>query len=321
MAMISKISIQLHMSSEIVNMSKSKKGEGFMNSAINKLPIELHLPMYQYCGPGTDLKKRLARGDPGINKLDAACKEHDIAYDKYQTDDAERTKADEILASRAWDRVISLNAGIGERSNALGVAAAMKAKIGLAKLGGGMSRMTPKTKKKKTKKKSSKKLGGGMSLKTKKVKKMKKSKKKKCCSFKTLVQKTGNYVKSVQPTTQTELINTAIAAAKRIKKSIGKISQPRVIPIPKTGGVLPLVPIFAGLSALGSLMGGGVAVSRAVMSANEAKRTLEESRRHNRHLEAIAIGNSSKQGSGLYLKPYRKGYGIYLKPYPQSKNP
>lgn len=56
------------------------KGKGFVNNLINKLPIELHLPGYQYCGPGTNLKKRLARGDPGINELDKACKEHDIAY-------------------------------------------------------------------------------------------------------------------------------------------------------------------------------------------------------------------------------------------------
>ncbi|WP_221935836.1 hypothetical protein, partial [Klebsiella pneumoniae] len=55
-----------------------------VNTAIDALPLELHLPGgYQYCGPGTKLKHRLARGDTGINKLDEACKEHDIAYSKY----------------------------------------------------------------------------------------------------------------------------------------------------------------------------------------------------------------------------------------------
>lgn len=29
-----------------------KKGKGIVNSVINKLPIELHLPNYRFCGPG-----------------------------------------------------------------------------------------------------------------------------------------------------------------------------------------------------------------------------------------------------------------------------
>lgn len=37
---------------------------------------------YQYMGPGTELKKRLARGDPGINRLDKIAKQHDIDYSK-----------------------------------------------------------------------------------------------------------------------------------------------------------------------------------------------------------------------------------------------
>ena len=32
-------------------------------------------------GPGTYLKKRLARGDPGINRLDRIAKDHDMDYD------------------------------------------------------------------------------------------------------------------------------------------------------------------------------------------------------------------------------------------------
>ena len=68
----------------IVHKRKStqRRGKGLVNSIINKLPVELHIPVYQYCGPGTKLKARLARGDPDINPLDAACKEHDIAYSK-----------------------------------------------------------------------------------------------------------------------------------------------------------------------------------------------------------------------------------------------
>ena len=35
---------------------------------------------YQYLGPGTFLKKRFARGDPGINRLDRIAKQHVIDY-------------------------------------------------------------------------------------------------------------------------------------------------------------------------------------------------------------------------------------------------
>ena len=49
---------------------------------LNKTGIEFHWPGYQYMGPGTHLKKRLARGDPGINRLDRIANAHDIDYDK-----------------------------------------------------------------------------------------------------------------------------------------------------------------------------------------------------------------------------------------------
>ena len=55
---------------------------------------ELHWPGMQYLGPGTLLKKRLARGDPGKNRLDRIAKQHDIDYskakslqDKWKADD------------------------------------------------------------------------------------------------------------------------------------------------------------------------------------------------------------------------------------------
>ena len=108
-----------------------------VNTAIDALPIELHLPGgYQYCGPGTKLKQRLDRGDPGINKLDQACKEHDIAYSKH-SDSANRSIGDRVLAEKAWQRVKSSDASIGERAAALAVTAAMKTKTSI---GGGRKR-------------------------------------------------------------------------------------------------------------------------------------------------------------------------------------
>ena len=55
-----------------------------INRAVDALPVELHLPGYRFCGPGTKLKERLARGERGINELDEACREHDIAYARYK---------------------------------------------------------------------------------------------------------------------------------------------------------------------------------------------------------------------------------------------
>ena len=44
--------------------------------------MEFHWPGYQFMGPGTHLKKRLARGDKGINRLDRIACQHDIDYGK-----------------------------------------------------------------------------------------------------------------------------------------------------------------------------------------------------------------------------------------------
>lgn len=119
-----------------MKFSKDKhyKGAGFINKLIDKLPVELHIPSYNFCGPGTKLSKRLARGDKGINLLDEACKEHDIAY-SLSKDTKTRNTADNILANQAWDRVKSPDSTIGEKLAALSVAGIMKSK---SKLGMGI---------------------------------------------------------------------------------------------------------------------------------------------------------------------------------------
>ena len=104
-----------------------------INRAVDTLPVELHLPGYRFCGPGTRLEERLARGERGINELDEACREHDIAYAKYK-DNNRRRIADRILADKAWQRVKSWNSSVSERAYAAAVAAAMKTK---SAIGGG----------------------------------------------------------------------------------------------------------------------------------------------------------------------------------------
>jgi len=64
---------------------------------------EYHLPGYNFCGPGTELVKRLARGDNPINDLDAGCLVHDIVYADTKDKDT-RVKADHVL-SRVAEKI------------------------------------------------------------------------------------------------------------------------------------------------------------------------------------------------------------------------
>lgn len=250
-------------------MIAHKRGEGFVNNLINKLPIELHVPGYQYCGPGTKLTKRLARGDQGINALDAACKEHDIAYSKNRDNLVARHAADKILTEKAWKRVLASDASLGEKATAWAVANTMKAKTKL-----------------------------GMGIKKKLKKKV--SLKQIIRAAKASMLPGANAV--------TTALKGARAAVKNAggKKNI---QSPRVLPVPaKIGGFLPfLIPVFAGLSAAGALAGGAAGIAKAVNDANSGKRALEESKRHNTAMETIALGKGLylkpyKNGMGLRLK-------------------
>lgn len=120
-----------------VKKVRKRAGCGLINSVIDLLPFELHLPTYHFCGPGTRLDVRLARGDPGINVLDAACKEHDLAYRASKRDNKPelRRAADEILFRKAMQRVTSPHASVAEKLAALVVAGAMKGKL---MIGGGI---------------------------------------------------------------------------------------------------------------------------------------------------------------------------------------
>jgi hypothetical protein len=263
----------------IYSKNSKKGGKGLVNTLINRLPFELHLPGYHFCGPGTKLTKRLERGDKGINLLDEACKEHDIAYS--QTNDIKgRHAADKILGERALARLQAKDATFGEKAAALGISGAMKIK---RKLGMGLKKKLPRKIVR----------GRGISL-SQAISKARKSVRGK--KFRSLNASIRSALKSIK--------NRKVLPPKR-----------RIIPIPKSGGFLPLIPLFAGLSALGALGGGAAGIAKAVNDAKAAQKTLDEATRHNKTMEEIAIG---KKGSGLYLKPYKTGCGLYLKPY--SKN-
>lgn len=197
-----------------------KRGAGVLNTLINKLPIELHIPGYNYCGPGTRLEKRLLRGDRGVNKLDEACKQHDIAYSQSKIL-ADLHEADRILAEQASQRLKSSDASIGEKIAALGVKSAMSAKVKLG-MGCGSKRM------------------------------------RKALSFKDVVKRARLVL---QKSKEKDLKNAARVAFNSVKNIKRQIRKPRIIPIPKSGGLLPLIPLFAGLSVLGALSGGAAGIT------------------------------------------------------------
>lgn len=111
------------------------RGRGLINTLINKLPFELHIPGYNFCGPGTKLAKRLAEGSKPVTKLDDACMLHDIEYSKHKGLE-ERHAADKRLAEAAASRITAKDASLGEKAAALGITGIMKAKT---KFGMGLS--------------------------------------------------------------------------------------------------------------------------------------------------------------------------------------
>lgn len=65
-----------------------------------------------------------------------------------------------------------------------------------------------------------------------------------------------------------------------------------------TGGFLPLV--FAGLGALGALLGGGASIATSIVNAKNKGEELAELKRHNRSIEDLEAGVSRMNvGSGL----------------------
>lgn len=235
------------------------------------------------------MEKRLSRGDKGINPLDAACKDHDIAYMSKNSSD--RYDADKKLQKAAMKRLIAKDASLGERATAVGVALSMKAKRLLTKKGKGLKTKTKTIRKNKSK--------------AKKV------------TFNTLIKNAKMVIKKSKPTTIRSAIEVAVDSVKQTKKK-KSVTKPRIIKVPThSGGILPLIPIFAGLSALGSIAGGASGIVNTINQYRNAQKQLEENKRHNNMLEAIAIGNH-KTGKGFYLQSSNTGNGFFLAAHPKK---
>lgn len=235
------------------------------------------------------MEERLARGDKGINGLDEFCKDHDIAYSKHK-DSSERYKADQKLKEGAISRMFSKDASLGERAASLLVSTAMKAKTGLSKFGMGMAH----------------------SKRQKKAKKPKKTAKRKCSkkiAFSALVKDAKNGIKKAKAQTVGAAIVAALRSAKKSRK--GKtVTMPRVIKVPSfSGGVLPILPILAGVSAAGNIYSTVSSIVKTLRNIRSGKENIHHSQ-----------GGEQKVGSGLYLGVQKRGIGMYLRPHSKNFN-
>lgn len=116
----------------------TQEGGGPIDWVISNLPGEMHITdmgddgkvqKAHYCGPGTDLEKRLARGDPGINELDReGCKPHDIWYRDHPN--AKERHIDDKRLAKVADRIAADKSKPAmQRRKAKLVSAVMKGKV------------------------------------------------------------------------------------------------------------------------------------------------------------------------------------------------
>lgn len=213
--------------------------------------------------------------------MDAACREHDIAYAKYNDSD-HRYKADLKLKEAANKRVAALDSSIGERAAAVTVSAAMRAKTAMRRLGSGLLSKF-KRKKKKTSKRRPKRSTRDI-------------------SFKKLVHGVRLSVAKQKPKTLVSAIKAAIRASRKLRSGKRITKVPRVIKVPSiSGGVLPLIPILSGLAAAGTIANTASNLFKIVKSMKSGGKCA-----------------GKKLGAGLYLRKPSRGRGLYLKPFPKN---
>ena len=97
-----------------------------LDALIDLLTFEMHVPHYKFCGPETKLAERIEHGDVGINPLDEACRQHDLAYTDSNSD---RRQADRVLAQYAFSRMLAEETPSDERTVAMMTACCLVSKI------------------------------------------------------------------------------------------------------------------------------------------------------------------------------------------------
>lgn len=228
--------------------------------------------------------------------MDAACKDHDIAYSKH-SNSRERYEADKVLTKRAFKRIFSRKAGVGERAASILVSGLMGAKMGLSKLGLGLN------KKGKNIRKKSKNNRKNKTLKKKKIAS-------KSITFNSLVNASKSVIKKSKGKPLESIIKASVQSAHQ-KKQNNKLKKPsRVLKLPKIGGFLSILPILSGLSAIGSITSSVAGIASALRKIESAKKRFTKER----------TDGEAKIGNGLSLVYKAKGSGIYLKPYKRQSD-
>lgn len=92
-------------------------------------------------------------------------------------------------------------------------------------------------------------------------------------------------------------IKRKVAPRRRVVGARRQSKGGRLITRKKKGGFFPLIPLLAGLSAIGSIAGGSAGIAKAVIDSKNARKEAEELARHNKKMESIAM--SGKKGSGI----------------------
>ena len=86
-------------------IKRDATGESFLNTLVNKLPFEMHLPGHNFTGPWTKLYKIFnPDGTPKewsipINRVDNAAYHHDLCYSQH---DDTKTRNEVLWQDTAW---------------------------------------------------------------------------------------------------------------------------------------------------------------------------------------------------------------------------
>jgi hypothetical protein len=100
-----------------------------------KTKNEYHIPGYNFCGPGTQVEARLRRGDKGVNKLDNACRVHDVEYMVHNDSPEALRDSDKKLAYVADQISAEIDREIEENPT---MVSSFLSKIGLSSFGKGL---------------------------------------------------------------------------------------------------------------------------------------------------------------------------------------
>lgn len=271
----------------------TKHGSGLANRLIDSLPFPLHLPGYNYAGPGTPLERHLEAGVKPTNKLDEAAMYHDIAYSKTK-DTAKRSIADRILENKAWERVKATDATLGEKGNAWLVTNAMKLK---RLTGQGVSQANPQYTQYRINLDDTerKKLAEAVQLHRPVTVIIRNQRTKDAISNEIQV-----------PLTQYQVQKMKNAASRNVNVKL-TFSKRQLEHMSKEGGFLPALPaLIAASPAVTAVV---TSLFKAYNDKKTNDRLIDEKIRHNRAIE-------EKSGEGVYLRRKPTGNGIFLRKKP-----